>query len=250
MIVGRRRRSGRRCCESCRGSPLTQLRSRRIRWSTSSGVTSHGPSGLKPGSALALAPLAARRPRSGSPAPRGRWRRRSRRCAPMRVLRRVEVGRARLPITTPSSTSQSVFTLPRGIGTSSSGPDDGVRRLEEHDRDLGRRRTRTRPRGRRSSCRCRSPPPAGRSGRRRGASSASASSGSVAGDRARGAPGRRPSAGEERCRRCRAVSVAEVEAPAVVRRDDRDLVRPPVPSGRTSLALLRVGTDRNSRLCA
>ncbi len=32
--------------ESCRGSSFTQLRSRSAVWSTSSGVTSHGPSGV------------------------------------------------------------------------------------------------------------------------------------------------------------------------------------------------------------
>ena len=40
--------------ESCRGSSLTQLRSRRFRWSTSSVVTSHGPIGVEPGTHFPL----------------------------------------------------------------------------------------------------------------------------------------------------------------------------------------------------
>ncbi|GAA3142673.1 hypothetical protein GCM10017687_69330 [Streptomyces echinatus] len=41
-------------------------------------------------------------------------------------------------MTTASSTSQSVFTEPRGTSTVSCGPDDRVRRLEEDDRLEGR----------------------------------------------------------------------------------------------------------------
>ena len=44
-----------------------------------------------------------------------------------------------VPMTTPSSTSQSVFTEPRGISTSSSGPHDGGGPFVEDDR-LGRDR--------------------------------------------------------------------------------------------------------------
>ena len=106
--------------ESCLGSPFTQLRNCRAPCSTSSGVTNQGPSGLKPGAHLPLlhcppetSSWKARSDRSSATAKPATW---SRLCT---GESRYE---ARRPMTSASSTSQSVLSLPGGIVTGSSGP--------------------------------------------------------------------------------------------------------------------------------
>ena len=99
--------------------------------SISSGVTSHGPVGLKVSADLPFDhwPL------------RSIWKARS--LTSLTSTNPAIASRAsstesrydvRRPITIPSSTSQSVFVEPRGIRTSSYGPDDRVGRLGEQDR--------------------------------------------------------------------------------------------------------------------
>ena len=76
--------------------------------------------------------------RAGTRARRRRWRPRSPRCT--RARRPASRGSGpRRPMTTPSSTSQSVFSLPRGMQDVVVRADDRVGRLEEHDRLVGRR---------------------------------------------------------------------------------------------------------------
>ena len=111
--------------ESCIRSPLTSRRIARLPTSpASSGVTSHGPSGLNVANDLPLTHCP----------PRSFWKCRSETSLAtanpaMQELAAASSARywARVPITTASSTSQSVCVLPGGSSTSSFGPttDDG-----------------------------------------------------------------------------------------------------------------------------
>ena len=106
--------------ESWRGSPFTQLRRRSFCGSISSAVTSHGPSGRNPAAAL---PLLHWPPDSSRCQVRSE---RSFAATYPAITSAASAGdsryAARAPITTPSSTSQSVFSLRRGMSTWSNGP--------------------------------------------------------------------------------------------------------------------------------